>query len=370
MFYQVGNQTFINRYLAVKHALDTNQEMRFNMHESAFDRVDWSREPDQTWDQLLDIRAQQIAAKNKPIVLNFTGGTDSYTIFKVFERNNIHIDILFTRLRRTDIDDQINSGVVDFLNKGIYDKTTKIIRRKDDESVFEAAYSDRDWMWTKHGVNQQFSVGFAGDSVTDNWLAQELGTDDFISVNGYDKPSLRFEWHGVYSFQSDNNMNRAIGNPKLDCFYLSPELPELHVKQSYMLLNYIRSKHPTALPRDLMAYNDIKNPNKFDWLEYSIAGCGRYGDLAQSPVYHKAWSDLKMTLGPEGQLIHYGPGSNWYQSVAGKKVLKNYQQGLLDMYNDPVGKYLGMTADDLYKLNGIPSKLYKLTFPLPSRHRQ
>ena len=70
----------------------------FYFYETEFDALDWTKEPTETWDQLLDRRAQQIAAKGKPIVLNFSGGTDSYTIYKVFERNNIHIDEIIIRV--------------------------------------------------------------------------------------------------------------------------------------------------------------------------------------------------------------------------------------------------------------------------------
>ena len=94
MYYEVGTAPtvkFTNRFMAAHHAGTHNLNMRFNMYDSVFDHSDWSREPDLTWDQLLDIRAQQIAAKNKPIVLYFSGGTDSYTIYKVFERNNIFL---------------------------------------------------------------------------------------------------------------------------------------------------------------------------------------------------------------------------------------------------------------------------------------
>jgi hypothetical protein len=66
--YQVGNKKFDNKFLAAREAAATNSNIHFNLFDSAFDRCNWLVNPAETWDQLLDIRANQIAAKNKPIV--------------------------------------------------------------------------------------------------------------------------------------------------------------------------------------------------------------------------------------------------------------------------------------------------------------
>jgi hypothetical protein len=364
MHYSVGDHTFTNKFLAARHAVATGLDIHFNMYESAFDRVDWTKEPTETWDQLLDRRAQQIAAKGKPIVLNFSGGTDSYTIYKVFERNNIHIDIIYFRRRRTDIDNMFNEKVIEMLNRGVYDKTTRVIARVDDADIFAPAYSDPDWLWHQDGVKFEFSVGFAGDSATDAWLAEQLGTDDFISVVGFDKPRLAFDWHGVYSYQKDSYLTRAIGCPTLDCFYLSPELPELHVKQSYLLLNWIKGQHPGVGPQNLKHYNKIDDPTRFDWDTYAQA-CGRFGDLSMSGTIHTAWQSLQLTLPTDGKFYgqeHQGPGRNWFSSMIGTKTFNNFTQGWLDMSRDAAGKYLIQDPNNVYSLTTYCSKFYRMQF--------
>jgi hypothetical protein len=364
MFYQVGDQRFTNKYLATSHALTTGQQVHLNMYESAFDQVDWSREPELSWDQLLDMRARQIAAKNKPIVLNFTGGTDSYTIYRVFERNKIHIDIIFIRARATEIDRALLAPVKEFLEKNLYDPSTRVIIREDTADTFSEAYTDPDWVWHQDGVRLEFGLGFAGDPVTDAWLARQLGTDDFISVNGFDKPKLAFNWHGVYSYQTDYPLMRAVGSKTLDCFYLSPDLPELHVKQSYMLLRYIKSLKPGALPHKLTEYSDIHHPTKFSWTDYSIKGCGRYGELSNGTMYHIAFDDIKLQL-PDtkfyGQELT-GPGQNWFSSLVGTKTFDNYVKGVQGLMSDPVGQYLFTNPDNIFKAKWYASKAYRLDF--------
>ena len=368
----MGDQQFKNKFGAAYHAVRINKTIHFNMYEKEFDQTDWSKEPDLTWNQLLDIRAQQIAAKNKPIVLNFSGGTDSYTIYQVFKRNNIHIDVLYLRRRKTDLDYTINQGVLDFLENDVEDKTTKILIREDSAKIFEQAYTSSNWLFD-HGASRfEFGLGFGGDAFGDAYLTKELGTDDFISVNGLDKPMLTFDWHGVYSYQTDRNFIRLVGNKTAESFYVTPELPELHVKQSYLLLNYVRKLRPSATPRDLKNdprnFNEMSNPNYYNWHEYSILGCGRFGDLSTNSEWqHRAWSTISLQLNNKGLIdknSHQGAGQNWFQSLAGTRTWNNYTQGIMNMYSDPAGRILFPDPNNLYKLRYFNSKFYKLDFPI------
>jgi hypothetical protein len=365
MFYTVNNQIFVNKLLAADLAARTNSEIKFNLYEEAFDRVDWLTEPIQTWDQLLDKRANQIAAKGRPIVLNFSGGTDSYTIYKVFERNNIHIDALYLRRRKTDLDTVINNQVLDLLNSGIYDKTTKIIIREDSEDVFGTAYNSDDWLWNNQ-ARMEFIYGFNSDETTHECISQELGTADYISVIGFEKPRLCFDQFRVHSYQIDLPYTRAIGHSVSENFYISPDLPELHVKQSYLMLNYIQNKHPGLFPKDLTQYNNFYDPSKFSWDEYAHA-CGRFGDLAMSGAVHTAWQSLKLVIPKSGKFYgseHTGPGENWFKSLVGTKLFENYTRGILQIQHEPAYKYLLTDSTNAYSLRPIKSKLYQLKFKI------
>lgn len=364
MFYQVGDQQFKNKFRAAHHAALSGQNIHFNMYETEFDRANWTAEPLLTWDQLLDIRAQQIAAKNKPIVLNFSGGTDSLTIYEVFKRNNIHIDVIFLRRRLSDMDAIINEKVLEFFNKGLYDPTTKIVIRYDNEEVFKAGYGKEDWIWNT-SVRYHFSQGYNGDATTNGYLANILGTDDFVSIIGFEKPRLLFTDTGVYSYQDDTNYIRPMNSLAIDCFFISPNLPELHIKQSYMMLNYIKSINPGSTVEMLKRYNEFHDPKKFNWYDYSIRACGRFGDLSYSADVHKFFHGSRLLIPKNGKFEgheHKGPGQNWFKSLTGTELFKNYTKGILDVVNDPAGKYLLKDPSDFYSMRAFNSKGYKLTF--------
>jgi hypothetical protein len=362
MFYQVGNQVFLNKFLAAEHAVKNNQAVHFNMYESAFDRCDWSRDPDLSWNELLDIRAHQIAAKNKPIVLNFSGGTDSYTIYKVFERNNIHIDVLYMRVWKDDRENSRAKQVYELLDQGLYDPSIKIITDQDSVEKYRKCYSSPYWIFEK-GI--RYHWGFrSGDTPTEQYLSEVLGTTDFISVLGLEKPRLKFEGNMVYSYQDDENYGRIMPNPTLDCFYISPDLPELHVKQSYMLLKYIRSMNPTAAsPSDLVGFNAIHDPSCFDWLDYSVKGCGRFDDLNQSHLQHLGNIRQKIIIPTLGETVCYsGRNTDWWNILKDDIAQKNYLEGLMMVAQSDAGRLLLMTPDNFYSINQFRSKKYAMTF--------
>ena len=362
MFYQVGNQVFFNKFLSAQYAVQNKLTMHFNMYESAFDRCDWSQEPELSWDQLLDIRAHQIAAKNKPIVLNFSGGTDSYTIYKVFERNNIHIDVLNMRVWRGDRENSRAGQVYKLLDKGLYDPTTKIILDDDSVEKYRNFYSSPYWIFEK-GMRYQWGVR-NGDTTSEQRLAETLGTTDFISVIGLEKPRLRIEGDQIYSYQDDENFGRVMPNLTLDCFYNSPDLPELHVKQSYMLLNYIKSQKPTATsPGDLVEFNDMHDATLFDWLDYSIKGCGRFDDLNQSHLQHIGNLRQKMIIPTLGDpTSYYGRNYDWWDTLQGDIAQKNYLEGLMMVAQSDAGRSLLWNQNNFYSMKQFRSKHYSMTF--------
>jgi hypothetical protein len=369
MFYQVGVENvtpwtyFTNKFQAAHLASVKDLDMHFNMYEETFDKCDWSKEPDLSWDALLDIRAQQIAAKGKPIVLYFSGGTDSYTIYKVFERNNIPLAAIYQR-RRRDEEEKISwIRPNELFNAGLYDKSTKLIVREDSDEVINNAYQ-KDWLWNS-GFRVQFSI-FGDDPESDNYIEKVLGTNDFITVNGKEKPRLKFTDVGVFSYQNDEPYTHSMIRKNYECFFISSELPELHIKQSYMLKNYVKSLEPWATsPGQVKEYSEIHSPYYHDWLGFSIDGCGRFDDLNNSAVQHKKNLAAKLIIPKNGKFSgdeYHGRSQRWFSDIHGTNAFKRYTDSILDVLSDPAGKYLTQGTDNFFAMRQFESKYYKLTF--------
>lgn len=368
MYYEVGGKggtRFTNKFLAAHHAEHNNLNIRFNLYEDTFDSTDWGREPAFSWNQLLDIRARQIEAKQKPVVLYFSGGTDSYTIYKVFERNQIKLDAIYLR-KRPDHVEGTYQLVHELFSAGLYDPATKILIDNDYQKALSKAYDSENWLWNAN-ARQIFGI-LAPDPYTQNYISSALGRDDFISVIGYEKPRLNITEHAIYSYQDDDNYNKLMALPGIDCFYISPDLPELHVKQSYMLLNYIKSLKPTAVcPNDIVDFTHMHNPNKFDWLDYSIKACGRFGDLNLSEMQHVGNTKTMMILPSSGKFDGSevsGRPARWFQDLykTNREIFNNFTNGYMSVLSDPAGKLLLEDPKNIFNLKHFTSKMYKMTF--------
>ena len=361
MHYQVNGKIFLNKFQAAHEAATKGGDIHFNLYENVFDKVDWGTEPLASWNELLDIRAKQIAAKGKPIVLHFSGGTDSYTIYKVFERNNIHIDAVYIRKWESETAEQ--ERVFDLMFNHFYDKQTKMVVQSGHELVKNKSYLTEDWIWTQ---GTRFQFGQIGtDKETNDDMANVIGTDDFIAILGFEKPRLHFSESGVFSYQDDANYVRPMNDPRFDCFFISPDLPELHVKQSYMMLNYLRSLTPSATASALAKYNDFHNPNSFSWIDYSIKATGRFGDLNMSGSTHIANIQTKLMLPTSGKFHgteFSGRGQRDFMAVKDSAVFHNYVTGIMSVVHDPAGKFLMQDTTNFYSMKQFRSKGYKLNF--------
>lgn len=366
LYYQVGDQLVWNKFQAAHQAAKTKQEMKFVLYDNAFDKINWAEEPNISWNTLLDIRAKQIAAMNKPIVFYFSGGTDSLTIYEVFKRNNIHIDLVWMRAWSPKNEAEWNTQIPvrEFMQKEFYDKHTKIIVQDGDELMSEKAYLHEDWIW-EQGMRYQYGI-IGSDLNSNNEIAEYLGTDDFVAIIGFEKPRLLFTVDGVYSYQDDENYVRPMADKRFDCFFISPDLPELHVKQSYMMLNYIKAKHPQATsPGQLAEYNQFHNATKFNWHEYSISACGRFGDINYSDLAHSKNAVAKLFIPPSGNFSgheYFGRASIDYKMYKHLDSFKNYNNGVMSVVNDIAGKYLLTDPRNFYSMRQYTSKYYPLKF--------
>lgn len=367
-YYQVGQEQFSNRFLATEHASKNSLAVQFNLYEQAFDQHNWLVEPSQSWDELLDLRAQQIRAKNKPIVLYLSGGTDSYTVYQVFKRNGIPFDAIYVRIKREPIEIKRAQGTLELIKQDLeFTGThTKVIIRYDDFDSYRLAYNSPNWIIDK-SIRYHFSLITGGDTDSDAYIAQQIGTEDFVSITGLEKPRLHFDSTGVYSYQDDTNFGKAMTSPINDCFFISPELPELHIKQSYLLLNYLKSRHPRAFTpiETFKKYNEFHDATKFDWLEYSLKGCGRFGDVNLSTWQH--FSNIKsyMHMPADGQFKgneYRGRSAEWFNTLKDDPAVKNYLAGLMLVFNDPLIKPMFTSDSNFYSIKEIRSKYYKLKF--------
>jgi hypothetical protein len=81
-----------NVYETQLDALKSGKQCRFYFHEDVFDKVDWTKQPIESLDELYKRRAEYIRDTNEHVMLCYSGGEDSTKALETFYYNNIHID--------------------------------------------------------------------------------------------------------------------------------------------------------------------------------------------------------------------------------------------------------------------------------------
>jgi hypothetical protein len=366
--YTVNDRVFFNKFQAFSYAHGARENVEFNLYNEKFDQVSWA-EPQLTWDQLLDIRAQQIAAKNKSIILNFSGGTDSWTVYQVFKRNNIKIDVIYLHVSNDHFRQIMDPGPINFLKENADKIDSKILILEENESNLKEFYNDPNWLWEKNS-RIVFSNGLC-ESQFFEYRGKNLGDaridDDYIQVIGLDKPRLNFKNGNFYSYQDDTTYLPVMNNSRLEPFFVSNDLPELHIKQSYMLAKHILAKSKIE-KKSIEFYNNIHDATKHEYYDYAYAGCGRFGEVSNS-VYQKRFNRttfLEIDPFNLNNINYRGRSVEFLKEgvLKNQSYALNYLNGLVNARNDPSLKNLFRDDKNYFSLVDLHSKEYKLDCPI------
>jgi hypothetical protein len=307
----------------------------------------------------MDIRAQQIAAMNKPIILAFSGGTDSLTIYHVFRRNNINIDALFIKFKDTPEEQLLYRDVLPFIEAERIKHGFQVLYAKETTDSLDAIYNSPEWVFSNIQRRIHFSISDPFLNIEDLPSFDKNIDTDFVFVFGMEKPRIKIINNRFYSYQSDTTWNGYF-DPRHEFFYISPKLPEIHVKQSYMLANYIVELSRLE-NKPIEFYNNIHDVHKFDYLDYSVRGCGRIGDLANSRDQKVLNRHNGLTIsnvgiqyiGRSSEILTEGLKSN-------AAYAKNYIDGLRMLKSDSVMGKMFWSKTNYYSVVDIESRWYKL----------
>lgn len=361
VYYRVGQQQFVNKYLAFAESRRLGLPVSFDMFENSFDRCSW-QDPVESWDQLLDRRARQIAEKNKPIVLAFSGGTDSYTIYQVFKRNNIPLHAVHFRTKDYAEEASQFEHSLPFIQKEQQELGFKLIHTKESAEALSDFYSTPDWVFSDTPARVEFGVMAEHTFLENNRYMQQQGLgQDYIYVTGHEKPYVEFRDGHFHSYVRDKHFHNYT-DPRVDYFFISPELPELHVKQSYLLARYM--KHlADKTGRSPALFERIQDPSLFNYYDYATIGCGRFGDIADSRS-QKLLIRRFTVIVPDGDItktFYQGRSPKMFEEGLRHNLsyVTNYLKGLMALKSDPA--FQSLFDQEAIHPKEIDSKHYQLT---------
>lgn len=271
IYYVVNGKKFNNEFLAQYEAYTSKTDVQFYCNDDEYDKLNWLYEPSESMEQLMDRHAISLRLKYDKLILNWSGGTDSHTIYNVFKRNNIHIDEICVKYSDGERGFFPKKNA-DWLVENHWDKTTKITCVYEQESSRrEVTIGDDEWVYDNAGNFKRF--GASGVDAGDiHVIGDRYSSTKWCIITGFEKPFLYKMNDDYYSTIPDNSIRATIGHDNLECFFLEPSI---HLKQCHMLKSYLK-QNPHLDPRDPFGYRNSFGKDHYYVVSRAI---GRHDEL-------------------------------------------------------------------------------------------
>lgn len=244
-YWECNGKKFKNKLLALEQSNHSLDSIKFYYANSAFAEVNWKTEPTESWYNLMVLRAHQLRDQYDYIRFWYSGGVDSQTILEVFLEQKIFIDEICVNLV-SPVDQFIGAANIEqnlvaipFL-KSIEGqlKNTKITINKLGSTHFSKLIND-DW------ITSQMDMSMIQDqpmALYQTGILKEK--NNYCDLQGGDKPTLQKEGDQFYAVFVDETFALRITSINLEDFYITPDFPQLHIKQCHMVANHIRNFYP------------------------------------------------------------------------------------------------------------------------------
>lgn len=245
IYYQVGDKKFADKLSAVIASNGDIGAVRYCWRESLYDHVEWCNEPSQDLAELVDQHVRCIRDSYDHVALWFSGGFDSYAIFKAFQRNGLKIDefLIFDREWNQglcEMDSLAAAQTAAAIKQTVWPalKITKVQWGSTDAVYRFFRKHGSDWIYNANNIfwisqNSREFLYSMNDDV--RRIGDSKGSS--IVINGIDKPRLDLRdgyWH---SFRTDASFY-SEKDPWTLHFWT---LPDLYVKQCWMMLRWLES---------------------------------------------------------------------------------------------------------------------------------
>lgn len=331
--YHVDGKTYANKFHALSNCKN-GKWPRFDFNDNVFANYDFSVEPTEDLYELYKRRAIQLREKYDNVIIYFSGGIDSLVIMRTFLDNNLKIDgvvvvgtwSLDSKLPTKNFNTLEQNLVAVPLLKAMEKKyNVKLNVRFLDVTESFYNYKDENYVWSLGG-NLVGPRMYAWNFIwKDSWLQEFLMRGSTCSIKGIDKPRVFIE-DGYWKFGFlDTMVNDGTPSGELDFkhdwdaqeyFFWTPDLPEIVIKQSHIMVNYLENKCDRATLKKIAVKDSSVDRGKFN----KYADPLLYGRYVEQPIGgDKTYFSLSKPLSPG--LIEK---DLWFHQLADKETKQQY----------------------------------------------
>lgn len=326
-FYQVGDQRTFSRNQALCLANGDHDRVHFYHQDHVWQQVDFSREPEQTFEQLCRLRCYQLRQQYSWLCVWLSGGYDSQTVLQSFIAAGIAVDEICYMDRRTYYADPelpfIENRAKHY--QTYHNPRVRITPIHIDLDYLRGFYRDARSDWLIVGGPSRFTKSSAmvvhrhHDGLA---RRKDATAGSRADIYGKDKPRLNLR-DGHWYVQSNDALWTDVISAPVTMFYTCADLPELHVKQCHMAARYFESL--PELDHDLVHRIQSHHPDYYEGWNLGVGRCevacvdARHGTNKQYFGF-----DIKSRDGE--RLVHY---------------LSDSDQRFIDRWHDDMRSFCG-----------------------------
>lgn len=236
IYFRVNDKIIFNHLLARYESFVSKKPIEFVCHDELNNQLNWLQEPSESLDQLMDQHACNLRNKYQHVMLSWSGGTDSHTIYEVFKRNNLHIDEIVIWVNDK-YEPWYNSYYAEWLKNNHHDPLTKItIKERFDPGAKQQIITGEDWIFQNISMIPKFAMGTM-DSVMWNHCADQFGGSTWCLITGHEQPRVFKKDNKYYSCHDARTLLSTMNFENIECFFTAPILA---LKQSHMIKKMLK----------------------------------------------------------------------------------------------------------------------------------
>ena len=301
-YYQIGNVKTFSKFDAAILSQNSGNTIKFIYNDDLMSSYDWTTEPATDICGLYKQRAKQIREKYDYVVIMYSGGIDSQVALDAFLNNNIHVDEICSfsnefESKDSKFNQEIFKTAIPFVESLDLKNLNTKFRHIEVGSLILNQWAD-----TFHFNNfHHYTWGPQWHVVRSHLFKQSIEDHVILTkdgktvcyVWGFDKPQISLV-EGQYIFKfSDLRiditprqfLNRVILEDQFsnfydEAFYLTPDLPELTIKQCHLLVNRLHSI--SKFDTTLLTLDQVASGGPY--IEHHIADDGKPKYLSKTLV--------------------------------------------------------------------------------------
>lgn len=319
--YEVDRKLFSRKIDAVLESINTGSDIVWHYNDETFSSIDWKSEPEESLADLYRKRAQQIRDEYDYVIIMASGGADSTNVLYSFLDNGIHIDEIIASAPTKGLEkvtiDQNNISAENTVAETVLAQIPllKNISRLHPNikitinDYFDNLLNYKDDSWMLMG-STWIHPSAARHDLTNLPHIRKLAESGkkIAKVYGIDKPMLARGASGkIYNCIFDSSIqvaNHSSLSGMIDTitpvlFYITPDMPEIMVKQSHNLFKWMHSDPGLGARYARMTMLDRSSPEA--WQQNPKRGGVHHRSIIPG-IYprlneFKIWQAFKSTVG-------------------------------------------------------------------------